>query len=534
MPLTTVTVTGQYVKPDNTVSSGTVEFLLSQASRDAADNLLVSRSPITAVLNGSGVFSVVLIATDQVVLEPTGLVYRVTERIDTETPYVYYIEVPVVGGTVNLADVERLEEAGPEVASYALKSALAAHAADEDLHGAGGGGVSDHGALTGLGDDDHPQYTTTAEAGVIADAAAAFALTTHVSGDTHPGYATDADLAAHAGESNPHPVYLTDADFNVHTAAADPHPVYSTAAEVSTAISTHEGLSDPHPLYALDTDLTAKANLASPTFTGTPAAPTAAQGTNTTQLATTAFVQTEGGLLIPKSLVDAKGDILVGTADNTVARLAAGTNGHVLTADSTVTAGVKWAAAAGGGGSSTAYQPMNYGKPFYAGGWYTPPGRQAWGSGTNAAWVLANRAEYTWFVLTEDKTLASIGVQVVAAVAGGTMRIGVLQCDSSWNVTAVAYDPGTTIDASTTGVKSHTPNVLLTAGRYFFMATASSTSITTRNLSLTTALQDENDVQSIMDNLRRDGISPASAITAVGPDAPSAGSTRNVVVSRWS
>jgi hypothetical protein len=34
-----------------------------------------------------------------------------------------------------------------------------------------------------------------------------------------------------------------------------------------------------------------KANLASPTFTGTPAAPTAAVGTNTTQIATTAFVQ---------------------------------------------------------------------------------------------------------------------------------------------------------------------------------------------------------------------------------------------------
>jgi hypothetical protein len=36
--------------------------------------------------------------------------------------------------------------------------------------------------------------------------------------------------------------------------------------------------------------LALKANLASPTFTGTPAAPTAAVGTNTTQLATTAFV----------------------------------------------------------------------------------------------------------------------------------------------------------------------------------------------------------------------------------------------------
>lgn len=41
----------------------------------------------------------------------------------------------------------------------------------------------------------------------------------------------------------------------------------------------------------LTTDLAAKAPLASPTFTGTPAAPTASGGTNTTQIATTAFVQ---------------------------------------------------------------------------------------------------------------------------------------------------------------------------------------------------------------------------------------------------
>ena len=40
-------------------------------------------------------------------------------------------------------------------------------------------------------------------------------------------------------------------------------------------------------------DLAAKAGLASPTFTGTPAAPTAAQGTSTTQIATTAFVNAE-------------------------------------------------------------------------------------------------------------------------------------------------------------------------------------------------------------------------------------------------
>ena len=40
-------------------------------------------------------------------------------------------------------------------------------------------------------------------------------------------------------------------------------------------------------------NVAAKANIASPTFTGTPAAPTATQGTNTTQLATTEFVNAE-------------------------------------------------------------------------------------------------------------------------------------------------------------------------------------------------------------------------------------------------
>ena len=43
----------------------------------------------------------------------------------------------------------------------------------------------------------------------------------------------------------------------------------------------------------VQTELGDYATLASPTFTGTPAAPTAATGTNTTQVATTAFVQAE-------------------------------------------------------------------------------------------------------------------------------------------------------------------------------------------------------------------------------------------------
>lgn len=52
------------------------------------------------------------------------------------------------------------------------------------------------------------------------------------------------------------------------------------------------------------------------------------------------------------NILDAKGDIPVATAADTWGRLAVGTDGHVLTADSAEATGVKWAAAGGGGGIS--------------------------------------------------------------------------------------------------------------------------------------------------------------------------------------
>ena len=46
---------------------------------------------------------------------------------------------------------------------------------------------------------------------------------------------------------------------------------------------------------------------------------------------------------VQKSLIDAKGDLIVGSADNSVARLAVGTNGYFLKANSSATNGVEWA-----------------------------------------------------------------------------------------------------------------------------------------------------------------------------------------------
>lgn len=109
-------------------------------------------------------------------------------------------------------------------------------------------------------------------------------------------------------------IYLTQANASVaYLTAATASTIYATIASpaltgVPTAPTAAAGTNTTQiatTAYAFaaassasananavaNTALALKANLASPTFTGTPAAPTAALGTNTTQIATTAFVE---------------------------------------------------------------------------------------------------------------------------------------------------------------------------------------------------------------------------------------------------
>jgi hypothetical protein len=81
-----------------------------------------------------------------------------------------------------------------------------------------------------------------------------------------------------------------------NTLNTDPHSaLHGNLGDALAALEAKVGIDGSSVPSSLDFLLSLKAALASPTFTGTPSAPTAALGTNTTQLATTAFVLANAG-----------------------------------------------------------------------------------------------------------------------------------------------------------------------------------------------------------------------------------------------
>lgn len=53
---------------------------------------------------------------------------------------------------------------------------------------------------------------------------------------------------------------------------------------------------------------------------------------------------TSSPTVISKTIINAKGDLIVGTADDTIDRVGVGTDGHALVADAVESAGIKWSA----------------------------------------------------------------------------------------------------------------------------------------------------------------------------------------------
>jgi hypothetical protein len=120
-----------------------------------------------------------------------------------------------------------------------------------------------------------------------------------VDGDFHFIDQPDADLAtliAHvASTANPHATTKAQVGLgNVDNTSDSAKPVSTAqenAIEAAKARSSHTGIQAISTIDGLQAALNAKAALISPAFSGTPTAPTPSLSTNTSQIATTGFVQ---------------------------------------------------------------------------------------------------------------------------------------------------------------------------------------------------------------------------------------------------
>lgn len=146
---------------------------------------------------------------------------------------------------------------------------------------------------------------------------------------------------------------------------------------------------------------------------------------------------------IPESVVTTKGDVLAASASGVVARVGLGTNGYVLTADSTQTAGIKWAAVA----AELPSQTGNGGKYLTTSGTaasWSPINIEINAKTDNYTLIASDAGKLITMTSSDNKTIVvpngifAVGQQI--AIAG--LGTGVVTIDSDG--TSVLYaTPGT-------------------------------------------------------------------------------------------
>lgn len=123
MPLTpnlsTVTVGGQFVDVSGAAIAGQVKFTPRTIVTDPVANQIIIPKTITVDLDANGAFTVVLPATDDTDVSPTGFTYRVEEAFTGGRTY--DITLPASPSTQNLADmVPAVPSGSTEANTYVL------------------------------------------------------------------------------------------------------------------------------------------------------------------------------------------------------------------------------------------------------------------------------------------------------------------------------------------------------------------------------------------------------------------------------
>jgi hypothetical protein len=237
---------------------------------------------------------------------------------------------------------------------------------------AASGGVTDHGALTGLADNDHTQYIlhSIADAAgdmLVASGADTFArlakgtdgqILTMVAGAVAwaaqagggdvlgPASSTNHNLPQFNGTNNKtiEDSGIAASDVNLKATLTTKGDLYvATAAGTITRL----GIGSDNQVLTADAAQSAGMKWASIAGTGDVVGPGSSTDHNLPQFnGTSGKTIEDSGVAIAnvllKTLADAKGDILAATADNTITRLGVGSDGQVLTAASGQATGLQW------------------------------------------------------------------------------------------------------------------------------------------------------------------------------------------------
>ncbi len=234
-------------------------------------------------------------------------------------------------------------------------------------------------------------------------------------------------------------------------------PAGQRSGNVITALSSLGLVASPtlaeSDITNLTSDLALKAPLSSPVFTGTPAAPTATVGTNTTQVATTAFVLANAGT----APLTTKGDLYGFSTVPT--RVGVGTNGQVLTADSTNANGIKWSTITGTGtvtsvdisGGSTGL--TSSGGPITTTGTLTLGGTLALANGgTGATSAATARAALGAVNIAGDTLTGTMNVQNLEPATTATYKLGATAYYSESRITRMYLNSTAYLDGAVAGL----------------------------------------------------------------------------------
>jgi hypothetical protein len=161
---------------------------------------------------------------------------------------------------------------------------------------------------------------------------------------------------------------------------------------------------------------------------------------------------------VATSLVDAAGDLLVGSAADTLARLSMGTASQVLRVNSGAT-GLEYATPSAGGGKPTA--------AFASGFWTSIPGY------TDSALACAQDVPFAAPIVTDQAmTITRLGIEVTSAGGSGSVvRLGIY-ADSDGLPGSLVLDAGTINGTSATYQEITISQALSASTRYWLMVVA--------------------------------------------------------------